>query len=334
MNPETNENDQLETLEDPGSAIVSEGTVNEPAASDPQAAPPAPASAPGPLPKPKLTNRLKTFLSRLNIYLLGFILVFVLVGIGIIFAVRFNSSDDDKSALPTDTLTPEELSRLQNTDATVGDPKQTLTIESNTVINGKVLLRDDLDVAGTIKVGGSLTLPGITVSGTSNFDQIQASRLSITGDTTIQGQLNVQRNLTVSGSASFGGSVSAAQLNIQTLQLSGDLQLNRHIDTGGGTPSKSDGSGLGSGGTSSVSGSDTAGTVTINTGSGPSSGCYITVNFAQRFNATPHVVITPVGTGGAALNYYVNRSTTSFSICSTNAPASGTSFSFDYVALD
>lgn len=322
MNPDNN--NQLESLEDQGSVLTG----------DQAAATPTQPTPTGSLPKPRFSIRLKALTRRFNVYSLGFILVLLIGIMAIVISMRLDDTDKNANTLRTNSLTTEELSKLQNTDAKVGDPKQTLTIESNTIINGKVLLRDDLDVAGTIKVGGSLNLPGITVSGTSNFDQIQASRLAITGDTTIQGQLNVQKNLTVTGSASFGGTLSATQLNIQTLQLSGDLQLNRHLDAGGGTPSKSDGSAIGGGGTSSVSGSDTAGTVTINSGSSPASGCFITVTFAQKFNATPHVVITPVGSGAAGLNYYLNRSSSNFSVCSTNAPSAGISFSFDYIAID
>src|SRR5690606_26012408 len=130
---------------------------------------------------------------------------------------------------------------------------------------------------------------------TSSFDQIQGNSISISGDANIQGQLTVQQTLTTTGGASFGGPISAPQITVQSFQLTGDLQIIRHIDAGGGTPGKSDGNALGAGGTSSVSGTDTAGTITINTGGGPGPGCMITVIFAQPFNGTPHVVVTPVG---------------------------------------
>lgn len=335
MNPSDKE-EQLATLEEPGATIVDSSVQPDPEAqpadSGSTGTPTAQPAMPS-LPRTPLKLRLKKLVSRFNVYLLAFIFILLVAAIAITLAVRQNKQSDD-SRLPSQTLTPEELSRLKGTDASVGDPKQTLTIESNTVINGRVLLRDNLDVAGTIQVGGSLNLPGITVAGISNFEQIQAASLNISGDTTIQGQLNVQQNLAVSGSASFGGAISASQLNIQALQLNGDLQLNRHIDAGGGTPGRSNGNALGGGGTSSVSGSDTAGTATINTGSGPSAGCYITINFAQNYNDTPHVVITPSSSGGAGLDYYVTRSAGSFSICSINVPPAASSFSFDYIVID
>jgi hypothetical protein len=140
--------------------------------------------------------------------------------------------------------------------------------------------------------------------------------------------------LTAAGGATFGGPVSAPQLTAQTLQLTNDLQITKHIDAGGGSPSKSDGTALGSGGTASLGGTDTAGTVTINTGGSPAAGCFVNVSFAIKFSGTPHVVVTPIGSGGAGLAYYVNRTSSGFSICTATPAPTGQSFSFDYMVID
>ncbi len=279
-------------------------------------------------------HRIRELISRLNIYLLLFIFILLLTGMIIFIGVRRNQQVLNEPAINIAELNPETIEELSGSEATVGDPKQTLNIESNSVFAGKVLIRDSLDVAGTIRVGGDLSLPGITVSGTSNFDQIQANNLSIAGDTNIQGALTVQQNLTVSGGATFGGPISAPQITVESFQVTGDLTITRHIDAGGGTPGLSNGSALGSGGTASVSGSDTAGTVTINTGGGPGAGCFATINFTQPFTGTPHVVVTPVGSAAGAINFYVNRTTTSFSVCTSSPPPAGSNFSFDYIAID
>jgi cytoskeletal protein CcmA (bactofilin family) len=285
-------------------------------------------------PKRHSGNPIQRLIQHMNIYLLLFIFIIVLAGGIVMVGIQRNKKVAAPTTVNTQSLTAEELKKLTENEQKVGDPKSTLSIESNAIFSGKVLVRDSLDVAGTIKVGGSLSLPGISVSGQSTFDQIQANNLNITGNTTVQGQLNVQKGLTISGGATFGGPISAPQITIQSLQLSGDLQITRHIDAGGGTPGKSDGSALGSGGTASVSGTDTAGTITINTGGGPGAGCFVTINFTQKFNGTPHIVITPVGSGAASLDYYVNRSNSNFSVCTANAAGGGQSFSFDYVAID
>lgn len=278
--------------------------------------------------------RIRGLITHLNIYLLLFIFIVVLASGIVLVGVQRNKKTAAPPTINTQTLDPEELKKLAENEQKVGDPKSTLAIESNAIFSGKVLIRDSLDVAGTIKVGGSLSLPGISVSGESSFDQIRANNLNITGDTSIQGQLNVQKGLTISGGGSFGGPISAPLLTVQSLQLSGDLQITRHIDAGGGTPGKIDGSALGSGGTVSVSGTDTAGTITVNTGGGPGAGCFVTLNFTNRFSGNPHVTIGPVGAAAAGINYYINRSSSSFSLCTTNSPPAGQSFSFDYIVID
>lgn len=277
----------------------------------------------------------RKIMGLLNIYLLLFVLTVLLVGlISFVSYQRNKQATQKQSEIKTEPLNQEALDQLRQTDVKVGDPKQILSVESNAVFAGRVLIRDGLEVAGPLKVGSPLTLPGITVSGNSNFEKIQTNSLQVSGATTIQGQTTVQGNLNVSGSATFGGTLTASRLNIQTLILNGDLQLNRHIDAGGGNPSKSDGSALGGGGTSSVSGTDTAGTININTGSGTIAGCFITVNFTQKFSGIPHVVITPVGSWAGGLNYYINRGATNFSVCTTSPAPAGQSFSFDYIAID
>src|SRR5206468_4683422 len=107
-----------------------------------------------------------------------------------------------------------------------------------------------------------------------------------------------------------------------------DLTLTHHIIAGGATPGRNNGSALGGGGSASVSGSDTAGTVSINVGSSPPSGCFVTVNFTQKYSNTPHILLTPVGSGAGGLAYYVNRTSTNFSICDSATPPAGTSFAF------
>lgn len=278
-------------------------------------------------------QRIRGLITHLNIYLLLFILISVLAAGVVFIAFQKNKKEAAPTTITTQPLTKEALAQLQGSDAKVGDPKQTLTIESNAIFSGKVLIRDSLDVAGAIKVGGSLSLPGISVSGTSTFDQITANNLSVSGSMTISGALNV-KGINSTGGGTFGGPLSAPQLVVQSLQLTGDLQLTRHIDAGGGTPSKTDGNALGSGGTSSLSGTDTAGTLTINTGGSPGAGCFATINFTNKFGGTPHVVVSPVGSAAGGLNFYVNRSSSSFSVCTTNPAPAGQSFSFDYIIID
>jgi cytoskeletal protein CcmA (bactofilin family) len=282
--------------------------------------------------------RLKGFAGKLNIYLLAFIILLIIAAI-ISFIVYSSSTQEQQATVVTQELTQDTVNDLVGSDATVGGSKQLLTIESDSVFTGKVLIRDGLDVAGPINIGGALSLPGITVSGTSTFDQVTANALNIAGDATVQGQLNVQSGLTVSGPVTFSSTFSAAAFTVQSLEVEQNLTINRHIDAGGGTPGLSQGSAIGSAGTATISGTDTAGTVTINIGSGASAGILATINFANTFSGTPHVVITPVAAQGSPTIsgghtfYLSSRTSTAFTIATSGGLSPG-SISFDYIVID
>lgn len=277
---------------------------------------------------------IRSLVNKVNIYLLLFIFILLISGIVFVIAIQSSKNQAKKDQTATQKLTADALKSLQGNDAKVGDPKQLLSIESNAVFTGKVLIRDSLDVAGAIKVGGALSLPGITVSGTSQFDQVQLNSLSISGNANIQGQLTIQKGLSVASSGSFSGTLSAPVISTDKLVLNQDLQLNRHIDSGGATPGVSSGGSIGSGGTVSINGSDTAGTVTVNNGGGAGAGIMANITFAVKFTSNPHVVITPVCPLGCSFTPYItNRSSTGFSIAISGTNPGG-SFSFSFLALE
>jgi cytoskeletal protein CcmA (bactofilin family) len=277
---------------------------------------------------------MQRLIKKVNIYLLLFVFLLAIAG-GIILITFLNSKKQEKNTIQTQSLSQDTLKQLATSDVTVGQPKQILSVQSNAVFAGKVLVRDSLEVAGAIQVGGSLSVPGITVSGNSIFEQLQVNKgLNVAGDTSIQGQLAVQKGLSVAGGATFGGTISAPAITVNTLQMNGSLTLTRHIIIGGSTPDRDNGPALGGGGTVALSGSDTAGSININTGTGPVAGCFITVNFTQKYNATPNVITTPIGSNAALLGYYVNRSASSFSVCAVNNPPANASFGFDYFIVE
>jgi cytoskeletal protein CcmA (bactofilin family) len=269
-----------------------------------------------------------------NLYFISFLLLLLLGAGGIFAAVKFNDKNTENKNSKAASLTDEQLTDLKNNSTIVGDAQQTLDIQGNSIFEGQVLMRNNLDVAGSIKVGGALSLPAITVGGSSTFGEIHVNdKLTVAGNTTLQGSLTVQKGLTVAGNVSFG-SLSAGQINASSINLTGDFVVNRHINVTGGTPGRSGGSALGAGGTATVNGTDSAGTVTINTGGGPPTGCFITINFTQKFNTTPHVIISPSNSSAGTLSYYANRSTSNFSICTASAPSGSTNYLFDYIVID
>lgn len=291
----------------------------------------------GKTPKAKLPGRgpLASLKRGFNIYILMFFGVILVAVIIIAFAVHSASDQASKDGkVNSQTVSDDTLKQLANSDVTVGDPKSVLNVQSNAVFAGKVLVRDNLEVAGSISVSGALSLSGLTVSGTTKTQELQVSgKLGVAQDAIFQGSLSVQKTLAVTGTGTFGGTLTAPTVATSNLQLNNDLTLTHHIIVGGGNPGRSNGAALGSGGSATVSGSDTGGTINVNVGSSPAAGCFINVTFTQRYNGTPHVLITPVGSDAGGLPYYVNRSTTGFSVCVSQPPSPGTSFSFDYFVV-
>lgn len=280
-------------------------------------------------------GRFRLLPAWINIYLLMFLILVVVAALVTIISLKWRQ--DGKTSVTSkgqSSLSAQQLAELAANSTVIGDSKQTLDVQSNAVFEGQVLMRSDLNVAGNLKVGGPLALPALTVGGDSTLGQLQVNEsLAVLGVTTLQGPLTIQKTLSVTGAASFT-TVSASQLNVGNLQFSGDLTIGRHINPSGPLPTKINGSALGAGGTASVNGSDTAGTVTINTGGSPPAGCFITINFAQKFNTTPRLVISPASSSGALLDYYVNRTSSNFSVCTANSPAASTTYVFDYIAFD
>lgn len=288
--------------------------------------------APGGEPAEKKISPAKKFFRKVNLYFLLFLLVVVIAG-----AIAVVSYLNSKKAAPepniaSQGLTEDALKQLANSDATVGDSSQTLTIQGNTIIAGQTLTRGNLNVAGNFQSGGSVTGPSLTISGQTNLGSTQVNSLQVATNTAIQGSTTL-RDLNVAGTSSFSGPMTASQITVTKLVLSGNatLEIPNHISFTGPSPSRTINAGvLGSGGSASVNGSDTTGTVNINTGNNTVAGCFIHLNFSQKFSNQPHVLVSPVGAGAGLTQYYVTRDTSGFSICTNNPAPAYQVFAFDY----
>lgn len=286
-------------------------------------------------PKQKVSP-LRRLARKMNVYLLIFILILI-VSIVITVVVYLNSTKAPATpSIASQNLTTDSLKQLANTDVSVGDKSQTLTIQGNAVINGETLARGNLNVAGDLQTGGSTTTPNITVSGTANLGTAQMNSLQVAGNTAIQGETTM-RNLNVAGSSTFSGAMTAAQITVSNLVFSGNgvLTIPNHIKITGPSPNRSINSGiLGAGGSASVNGSDTSGTLNVNTGNNPQPGCFARMAFARNFSSTPRVVVTPVGAAAGQTQFYVERDTSGFSICTTNAAPANQTFAYDYFIVN
>lgn len=266
-----------------------------------------------------------------NLYLLGFGVLLATAGFVVFIAVTQDNTEEAGLSLTGNDLSQEAIDELLKKDNNIGDVKETLTVEANAIFNGKVLIKDSLDVAGGLNIGGTLSLSGLTVSGNSTLQDVGISgSLSVAGNTNLTGTTSIESNLTVAGDVSIGGALSAGSLNVESIQFSNDLQILRHIDTGGSSPGASRGGAIGGAGTVSISGTDTAGTVTINTSGGVSSGIMAQITFTNAYNRTPHVIISPVGSTSGSIDYYTTRTSSGFSIGTANAPSASTTYVFDY----
>jgi cytoskeletal protein CcmA (bactofilin family) len=296
------------------------------------------ASSPSEITPPERKKKLNPFQKVrqfINIYLLLLGAVLIMAGIIIAIAYEQNRNSSPSNNVKTQTLSQSTLNQLANSDSTVGSSQYVLNVESSAIFAGQVVLRQSLEVAGDLQVGGTGSFNVVNVAGAGQFGQATINNnLTVGGNTAVQGSATIAKSLQVSSGGTFGGSLSAPQITTSSLQLNGDLILQHHIDTSGPTPSRSDGSALGSGGSVSISGTDDAGSININTGNTPPAGCFVTVNFATPYKDTPHVLVTPIGSAAGGLSYYVNRLATSFSVCDASIPPAGSSFGFDYFVID
>jgi fibronectin-binding autotransporter adhesin len=148
--------------------------------------------------------------------------------------------------------------------------------------------------ASYLQNGASASLTGLTVSGDTELDSLNVSGPTILTSLTVQ-TVAVSGGLTVSG--------------LTTVQ---DIEVNGHIVTGGGTPTIAAGTGLCTGATTSISGTDTTGLITLTTPAGCSaSGDLAGVTFNKAFGGPPHITLTPANASSASLSTYVDSDTTS-----------------------
>lgn len=285
-------------------------------------------------PAEKKVSPLKKFFRKVNLYFLIFLLLVVIVGAITIVNYLNSQKEPVVPSVANQQLTQDALKQLANTDATVGGAAQTLTIQGNAVVSGQTLMRGNLNIAGNLQTGGSIQGPTLTISGTSNLGEAQINTLQVAQNTAIQGTTTM-RDLNVSGATNFSGPVTASQLTVTRLILSGSgtLQLPNHLSFSGPSPGRSFiGSGiLGGGGSASISGSDTSGSINMNSGNNPNgNGCIVRLNFQTPFTGQPRVIVSPINRAAGKMDYYVEKNTTGFSLCTATTPDANQVFAFDY----
>ncbi len=322
----------------PQAEPLSDGTV--PTVLDPGAGIPTTAVAKG---RASLTAvyRRADIITTLVTFIVAIVAAGVVLG-GYLYLTR-PSKQAAVSAPKVTTLDQKDLEKLGTFfGSTGGGSSQVLTISSSTLFTNRVAINNDLKVTGGVSVAGSTNLGDLTVDKTSTLGVTNVrAALNVAGPLTLQspallnGGASAKGDLSASGNGTFGGSLSAGIINTRDLAVTGNLNLSGHLIVNGSRPGISLGSEAGGGASTNIDGNDSAGTVSVNTGSvsfgaTTNGGLLINVIFHTAYGRVPRVLITPIGQSSGALPYYVQRTATGFTIGAASGIHSNTGYAFDY----
>ena len=279
----------------------------------------------------RLTNRANTIASITAL----FVFLLVVGSVGGYYYAQSRKAAPSTSKTTISNLTPAEIANLSEIGTNLGSAGQTLNIGANALFRGTAQVTGDLTIGGKLNANGPVTLSQLNITGTTAATGLNVgSNLNVTGNTTMQQSLSVAGltslagGLNVGGAASFN-SINASTLSVRTISISGPLTVS-HLATQGPTPTFVTGTSVGAGGTGSISGNDTAGTLNFNTGGGPPAGVLGTITFRAAYSGTPHVLLSPLSGAAGSSNVYVTRTTGGFQVRTDSAPPAGSILSFDY----
>jgi hypothetical protein len=237
---------------------------------------------------------------------------------GIAAGIKFLNKPDKPTEPTTVVINTQSLDNgtlNQLTPTSSGEVKQQLTISPSTIFKNDVAVQGSADITKNLSVGGIVNIQGAT---------------NIKDSLSVAKSVNVGTNLTVNGLIT-AASLSVGSLTISSINLSSDLNFGGHIVPSGSQPAVR-ASVAAAGGSVSISGNDTAGTITINTGNGSlTAGELAVITFKTAFNATPRVQLTPLNSPASGLRYFATHTAGFFTINTSTAPANGTTYIFDYL---
>ncbi len=200
--------------------------------------------------------------------------------------------------------------------------------------------------SGTVMVQANLSYYDPT-SGNylQNGDSAQFNSLNVSGPT-ILSDLTVNGNETISQNLSVGGEITASSASITgalnvsgdssfaSITINGNIIISGHIITSGKDPILSPLAASGSGSSENVNGNDISGTITINTGSSPTTGDLVNLNFSNAYESTPHILVTPNNSTSASMMVYPDQqSQNGFDIGVAGTPKANTSYVFEYYVV-
>ncbi len=160
--------------------------------------------------------------------------------------------------------------------------------------------------AQELQGGGEGNFTGLNVSGLTTLED-----LKVTGTATVG-------TLVVTGNATFKGNII----------------IEGHIITSGTTPAGNVLGAAGVGGSVSIEGNDTAGTITVTTGSAPSAGELANAVFSKTFGKKPNINLTPVSEAAAAADYYYTSTPQDFKLKFSSLPLPNTVYVYSYFTVE
>ena len=172
-------------------------------------------------------------------------------------------------------------------------------------------------ISDAIQNGGAASLASIAVTGSANLND-----LNVSGNASLV-------SLTVSGTATVGTLVVTGPASVGTLTVNG------HIITAGDDATVAAGAASCTAPTVTITGNDTAGTITIDTGTGCSAtGALAKITFANTYGVAPKMVITPTNASATDLKYFIGSTTSNeFTVNTSTIPSANTTYKFNYFGV-
>jgi hypothetical protein len=214
-----------------------------------------------------------------------------------------------------------------------------------TTEGGAISVGDKITISSIAGVGKKATGPGMVVgTAVEAFNGSGVGSIEVFVNLTYYEPSNIDTLQSTGSSFSqlnVSGQANIKDLAVETVTVSKDLAVmglttvqsivvKGHIITSSGQPTAQAQAGSG-GGSVVVSGTDTAGTITITTGGAISAGELARIVFSEQYSAAPRVVMSASNEAAAGLQYYKgSTSLDSFMINTKDAPAPGTVYQFDY----
>ena len=271
-------------------------------------------------------------------------LILAVNAIIITLVLRGQTSSQDAAVKNGVTLSNTTLNQLGVSRNPIGNAETELIVGPNSKFNGKVQIGSDLTVAGqlilnsTLKASdasltnlqaGDTQLQSLNVNGDGTVTNLNLRKdLQVAGATRLQGSLTVDQlttinnDMNIAGNLAIGGTLSVRNFQVANLTLAG------HLISSGSAPAVVAGGAVGNNGTVSISGNDTSGTISVNTGTGAGNGLLASVTFATKYDSTPHIVISPIG--HAVPGLYINRTSAGFTV-SVEGAMNPAGYAFDYI---